>query len=101
MLLEVCVLAGHDRLTQDGRDAVVVDDDAPLYGEFANLLAVAREDPRDRVGLIRVERADLGEIVGVGEQHAADSAEQRGDQEECDDTRLARHFDDDASALRA
>ena len=82
-----------------GRDAVVVDDDASLGGELADLLAVAGEEPRDGVGLIGVERADLRQVVGVREQHAADGAKERGDQEEGDDDRLSRHADDDAPAL--
>ena len=101
VLLEIRVLAGHDCLTQNGSDAVVVDDDTPFCGELADLAAVASENPGDRVGLIGIERADLRKIVGISEEDTADSAQERRDQEECDDTRLARHFDDGASALRA
>ena len=101
VLFEIGVFARHDRLTENRGNAVVVDDDAPLRCELADFPAVTGEDPRNGVGLIRVERADLWEIVGVGEQHPADRTQQRGDQEQGDDTRPPRDFDGDASALRA
>ena len=65
-----------------GRDVVVADDDPALGGELADDVAVARQDAGDGVRPVVVEGADLGEVVGVGEEHAADRAEQRGGQEE-------------------
>ena len=100
VLLEVGVLGGDDRLPQHRRHVVVADDDAALGGELADHLAVAREEAGDRVRLVVVERADLGQVVGVGEEHAAERAEQRGDQEQGDEDRLLRHADDDASSAR-
>ena len=84
------VFGGDDGLTQYWRDVVVADDDAPLGGELADLLAVAGQEPRNRVRLVVVERADLGDVVGVGEEDAAERAEQRRDDEERDETGLAR-----------
>ena len=58
-------------------NVVVGDDDAPLDRELADQLAVLAEHARDGVRRVVVERADLGEVVGIGEQHAAQRAEQR------------------------
>jgi hypothetical protein len=96
-VLEVRVLAGQDRLSQGRCDVVVPNDDAPLDGEFADDLPVAREHAGDRVGLVAVEGADLGKIVGVGEQDAAQRAEQRRHDKEDDKTGLPGDTDDDAA----
>ena len=88
VLLEVGVLAGEDRLAQRRRHLVVADDDAPFDGELADHLAVAGEDAGDGVRLVAVERADFGEIVGVGEEDAAQGAEERRRDEQDHEPRL-------------
>ena len=71
VLEEAGVFRGEDRLPQVRRDVVVVNDHAPLDGEFADQLTVLAEHARDGVRRVVVERADFGQVVGVGEQHAA------------------------------
>ena len=88
MLLKVRVLTGENRLPQHRRDVVVTNHDAPLDSELIDDLPVACEQAGDRVGLIGVEGADLGQIVGVGEEDAAECPEQRHDHEEGDEARL-------------
>ena len=63
VLVEARVLRRDDRVSQRRRDVVVADDDAALGGELADRLAVARQERRDRVGPVVVERADLGDVA--------------------------------------
>ena len=70
------VFRGEDRLAQVRRNVVVVDDHAALDRELADELAVLAEHARDGVRRVVVERADFGQVVGIGEQHAAQRAEQ-------------------------
>ena len=72
------IFGREDRLAQVRRNVVVVNDDAPFDRELADQLAVLAEHARDGVGRVVVERADFGEVVGIGEQHAAQRAEQGG-----------------------
>ena len=85
MLLELGVLGGEDRLPQLRRDRLVGDDLAPLDGELADDLAARAVDARDRARRVVVERGDLRQVAGVGEEHAARDAEDRGEHEEDDD----------------
>ena len=78
VLLEVGVLGGDDGLAQHRRDVVVADDDAPLGGELADdARRCERGQAGDGVRAVVVERADLREVVGEGEEHAADGARGR------------------------
>jgi hypothetical protein len=58
---------------------------AALDGELADDLAVGGVDARDGARRVVVERRDLRQVAGEGEQHAAGGAEQRRDDEEHDD----------------
>ena len=95
MAVEVGVLGRDDRLAEQRVDVVVADDDAALGGEFADQLAVGRIDARDRAGRVVVERGDLGQVAGVGEQDAAQDAEQRRDDEQRGDAGAPGEADDD------
>jgi hypothetical protein len=46
--IEIGILGGDDRLSQQRVDVVVADDDAALGRELADQLAVSRVHPRDR-----------------------------------------------------
>ena len=82
MLEESGILRRQDRLSQVLRDVVVVNDDAPLDGELAHELAVLAEDARNGIRRVTVERADFGQIIGIGKQDAAHGAKQcRGDKQ--------------------
>ena len=76
MLEEPRILRGQDRLAEVLRNVVVVDDDAALDRELANELTILPEHARDGVGRIAVERADFGKVVGIGEQHPAQRAQE-------------------------
>ena len=93
--VELGVLGRDDRLPQQRVDVVVADDDAALGGELADHLAVARVDARDRARRVVVERRDLRQVAGVGEEHAAEDAEHRRDDEQRDDAGVAGDADDD------
>ena len=55
MLLEVGVLCGDDRVAQERRHLVVVDEQRAARWRIADDATVAREQARDRVGLVIVE----------------------------------------------
>ncbi len=76
VLEEPRILRGQDRLAQVLRDVVVVDDDAALDRELANELTILPEHARDGVGRVAVERADFRKVVGIGEQHPAQRAQE-------------------------
>ena len=46
------------------------------------------------LGVVVVERGDFWEIAGVGEEHAAQDAEHRGDDEQRDDAGAAGEAND-------
>jgi hypothetical protein len=97
VLVEVGVLGRDDGIAQDRVDVVVADDDAPLGRKFADHLPVRRVDAGNRAGAVVVERGNLGQIAGVGEEHAAQHAEHRRDDEQRDDRGVAGYTDDDAT----
>ncbi len=78
VLEEPRVLRGEDRLAKIRGDVVVVNDHAALDRELADQLPVLSEHPRNGVGGVVVERADFGQVVGVGKHHPAQRAEQGG-----------------------
>ncbi len=82
----------------DGRDVVVADHDAPLGGEFADLLAVGRHQPGNGARLVVVERADGGDIVGVDEHQSAESAQKGGHDEKREQAGPPGESDDDPGA---
>ena len=71
------------------RDRFVRNDLAALDGELADDLAARAVDARDRARRVVVERGDLRQVAGVGEDHAGGDAEDRGDDEERDDAGAA------------
>ena len=75
---EVGVFSRENRLPQPLGNVVVVKDDAPLDGKLADQLIVAAEHTRDGVRRVLIQRADGGKVVGIGEEHAAQGAEERG-----------------------
>ena len=93
--VEARVLGRDDRLAERRRDVVVLHDDAPLGRELADDLAVRGVDARDRVRRVVVERLDLGQVAGVGEQDAADDAEDRGEDEQRDEPGAPGDANDD------
>ena len=93
MLLELRVLGGEDGLLQLRRDRLVRNDLAPLDGELADDLAVRAVDAGDRARRVVVERGDLRQVAGVGEDHAGRDAEDRGDDEQRDDDGAAGEAD--------
>ena len=84
------VFGGENRLPQPLGNVVVVKDDAPLDGELADELIVAAQHARDGVRRVVVERADGGQVVGIGEEHAAQGAEERRGHKERDDAGVTR-----------
>ena len=92
--VEPGVFGRDDRVPQRWRDLVVADDEAALGGEFADRLAVAREHARDGARTVVVERADLRNVAGEREEHAAQRAEQRRNDEQQDEAGL-RHAEND------
>ena len=66
-----------------------MNDDAALDGELADQLPVLAEHARDGVRRVVVERADFGQVVGIGEEHAAQRAEQGGGHKERGDAGVA------------
>jgi hypothetical protein len=96
VLLEIRVLGRDDRLSQDGRDLVVADDDAALGRELSDDLAVSCCKARDGVGTVVIERADLREVSGIRKQDPADGAGQRHDGKQGDDASLLRDAQYDA-----
>jgi hypothetical protein len=95
MTVEVGVLSGDDRLSQQRVDVLVGDNHPPLGREFADDLAVVGHDPRDRVRRVVVERRHLRQIAGVGEEDAAQDPQHGDDHEERDQARVLRDPDDD------
>jgi len=83
--IESGVLGRDKGLTEEGRDVVVADDEAPLDGEIANQFAIAGIDARDRVRVVVIERGNFRQVARVREEHATQRAEHRGDDEEGDD----------------
>ena len=83
--VEVGIFGGDERLAKERGDVVVADDQPSLDGEVANQLAVGGVDARDGARVVVVERGNFREIAGVCEQHAAQNAEHRGDDEQRDD----------------
>jgi hypothetical protein len=98
MAFKLRVLAGDDGLPQDRRDVVVANHDPPLGCEFADLLAVAGDQSRDRARLVIVQRADRRDVVRVDEHQAAQCAEERRDDEEREEARPTREPDDNPGA---
>jgi hypothetical protein len=96
MIEEAGVLRGQDRLPEDQRDLVVPDDDPPFHRELADERSVPPEHPRDGVGSVVVERGDFGQVVGVGEQDAAQRAAEGCGQEQRDNAGLAGEADNDS-----
>ena len=94
VLLELGVLGGDDGLLQLRRDRLVGDDLAPLDRELADHLAARAVDARDRARRVVVERGDLRQVAGVGEDDAGRDAEDRGDHEEDDEAGAAGDADD-------
>ena len=92
--IEFRVLGGDDGLAQERVDLVVADDDAALGRELADHLAAARVDAGDGARRVVVERRDLRQIAGIREQHAAEHAEHRRDDEQRDEAGVAGDFDD-------
>ncbi len=85
VLVELVVFGGEDRLFELRRDGLVGDDLAALDGELADDLAARAVDARDRARRVVVERRDLRQVAGVGEDHAGGRAEDRRDHEQDDD----------------
>ena len=96
VLIEPVVFGGEDRLLELRRDRLVGDDLAPLDGELADDLAARAVDARDRARRVVVERGDLRQVAGVGEDDAGRDARGRREQEERDDAGAASEADDDA-----
>jgi hypothetical protein len=101
MPLEPTVLGRDDRLPQHWRHVVIADDDAPLDGEFADLLTVLREKPGDGVRAVIVECADLRQIAAVGEEHATERSKRRGDKKQEDEHSLKADLQHQPGALSA
>ena len=83
----VGVFGGDDGLAQVRRNRLVRDDVAPLDGELADDLAARSVDAGDGARRVVVERRDLRQIAGIGEDHAGRDAEQRRDEEQRDRAR--------------
>ncbi len=101
VLEERIVLGGEDRVPEGRRNVLVPDDDAPLDREFANDVPARAVDARDRARGVVVERGDLREIAGEGEDHARDAPEHRRDQEEDDEARAPGYANDISSHVTA
>jgi hypothetical protein len=99
--LEPGIFGGDDRLPQHRCHVVVADDHATLDREFADLLAVAGEQARDGVRAVVVEGADLRQVAGVREQHAAQGSQRGGDQEEENEDSLKADPQHEPRALTA
>ena len=97
--VELRILGGDDRLAEHPVDVVVADHHAPLRGELADHLPSAGVDARDRARRVVVERGNLRQIAGVGEEDAAQNAERRRDDEQRDDAGVAGYPDDDVRHL--
>ena len=92
--LELRVFGRDDRLPQRRVDVVVADDDAALGGEFADDFALRRVEARDRARRVVVEGGHLREVAGVGEENAAQDAEQCRHHEQRRDGGVACEADD-------
>jgi len=65
--------------------------------ELANDFAMRAVNTADGARRIVVQRGDLGDVSRIREDDAGRDAEQRRDQEECDEAGAARDFDDVSS----
>ncbi len=92
--VEFRVLGRDDRLSQQRVDLVVSHHHAALRRELADGLAAAGVDARDGARGVVVERGYLWEVAGVGEHDAAEDAEHRRDDEQRNQSGVARDFDD-------
>ena len=101
MLEEVAVFGGQDGLAQVVGNVVVVNNDAPFDRELADQQIVLPDDPRNRVGRVVVERAHLGQVTGIGEQHAGEGAQQGCRDKEGGESSVSRVADGDGHAWRS
>jgi hypothetical protein len=101
MLFELGVFLGDDGLPEPRGHVLVADDDAAFGRELGHGTAIRRQQTRDRVRLVVVERRDLRQIVAVGEQHAAEAAEAGGEHEQSGNHRPARNAHDHARGAPA
>jgi hypothetical protein len=95
--VELGVLGGDDGFAEQWVDVVVADDDPALRRKLADDLAVGSVNTSDRAGGVIVERRDLRQIAGIGEEHAAERAEHRHDNEQQGDASPVGHAHDVAS----
>ena len=89
VVIELGILRRQDGLAHERRDLLVLQIDAPLRGEFADDAPVAGVHARDGARLVLVERRHLGQIAGVGDEHAGQDAKRRREHEQRDDRGLA------------
>ncbi len=108
VLVEPVVFRREDGLLEFRRDGFVGNDLAPLDRELADDLAARAVHARDRARRVVVERGDLGEVAGVGEEHpvampsTAASEEQNDDDGAASETCKAHEAgSDDLSRLTA
>jgi hypothetical protein len=94
MAIELGVLRREDGLPEQRADVVVADNHAPLCRELTDDLVVGRVDPRDRAGRVVVQRRDLRQIAGIGEEHPAEDAEDPRHDEQRNDDGIAGDADD-------
>ena len=91
---KVGVLGGEDRLLQLRRDRFVRDDLAPLNRELADDLAAGAVDARDGARRVVVQRVDLGDVPGVGEEHPARQPQHDGERKQQNDPGAPGNPDD-------
>ena len=93
--VELRVLRRDNGLPQQRIDVVVADDHAPLRRKLPNQLIAGGIDSGDGARRIVVERRYLRQVARVGEEDAAQDAQERCHQEQADDRGIAGDFDDD------
>ena len=89
VLIEAVVFGREDGLFEEGRDAFVGDDLAPLDRELADDFAARAVDARDRARRVVVEGGDPGEVAGVGEDDPGRDSQPCRQHEERDDDQPA------------